>query len=155
MLKHCKRLWEDSEKILIPWAKIISKQKENSRSTLSTSWRLFEISLSLVLFVFDIMSLACLLQTSKKFPPGYIQPNQWPRLSGHNHYDHTYDPPVYQIPGHLKLRLVNYYEEDIYFDLKSDYVMPRDQQDGVVKEWLQTETIRRGQSSYNLVCSKR
>ena len=79
------------------------------------------------------MSLACLLAASKKFPPGHIRPEQWPRLSGHNYHDKTFDPPRYQIPGHLKNRLVDYYEEDIYFDLKTDYVMPRDQYDGVVK----------------------
>ena len=80
------------------------------------------------------MSLDCLLSASKKFPPGHIQPKQWPRLSGNNYHDQTYDPPVYEIPGHLKMRLVEYYEEDIYFDLKTDYIMPREDYDGVVKE---------------------
>ena len=79
------------------------------------------------------MSLACLLSASRKFPPGHISPEKWPRLSGHNHRDLTYDPPCYRIPGHLKLKLVGYYEEDIYFSLKTDYIMPREQEDGVVK----------------------
>ena len=79
------------------------------------------------------MSLACLLSASKKFPPGHIKPESWPRLSGNNHRDQTYDPPVYQIPGFMKTRLVNYYEEEIYFSLKTDYVMPREDYDGVVK----------------------
>ena len=82
------------------------------------------------------MSLEKLLIASRKFPPGYINPEQWPRLSGLNIKDKTFDPPRYEIPGHLKLKLVGYYEEDIYFSLKSDFIMPRDQEDGVVKESL-------------------
>lgn len=80
------------------------------------------------------MSLANLLAASRKFPPGYIQPTQWPRLSGYQHPDQTYDPPKYQIPGPLKIRLVEYYEEAIHFDPKTDFRMPREQEDGVVKE---------------------
>ena len=93
------------------------------------------------------MSLACLLSASKKFPPGYIRPDQWPRLSGHNYQDRTYDPPQYQIPGHLKNRLMDYYEEEIYFDLKTDYRMPRDQEDGVVKESLSYSVLGSNSSS--------
>ena len=85
------------------------------------------------------MSLDKLLEASKKFPPGYINPEQWPRLSGLNLRDKTYDPPRYEIPGFLKLRLMKYYEEEIYFDLKGGYVMPRDQEDGVVKEMVLKE----------------
>ena len=79
------------------------------------------------------MSLDKLFSASKKFPPGHINPNQWPRLSGLNVCDKTYDPPRYEIPGHLKLRLVSYYEEEIYFNHHNDYIMPREQEDGVVK----------------------
>ena len=79
------------------------------------------------------MSLANLLSAGRKFPPGYIQPSQWPRLSGYHQSDQTFDPPKYQIPGKLKNKLVDYYEEAIYFDMKSEYRMPRDQEDGVVK----------------------
>ena len=85
------------------------------------------------------MSLERLFSASRKFPPGHINPNQWPRLSGLNLSDKTYDPPRYEIPGHLKLRLVGYYEEEIYFNHQSDYIMPRDQEDGVVKSRLQTD----------------
>ena len=80
------------------------------------------------------MSLNQLLLASRNFPPGYIQPTQWPRLSGYRPSDHTYDPPKYQIPGLLKQKLVSYYEEDIHFDLKTEFRMPRDQEDGVIKE---------------------
>ena len=85
------------------------------------------------------MSLDQLFSTSRKFPPGYLNPTHWPRLSGLNHCDKTYDPPRYEIPGKLKLQLVGYYEEDIYFRHQTDYIMPRDQEDGVVKLGLRID----------------
>ena len=83
------------------------------------------------------MSLEKLLTASRKFPPGYINSSQWPRLSGLNLCDKTYDPPRYEISGKLKLHLVSYYEEEIYFSREPGYIMPRDQEDGVVKPGAQ------------------
>ena len=79
------------------------------------------------------MNLANLLSAGRKFPPGYIKPSQWPRLSGYHQSDQTFDPPKYQKPGKLINRLVEYYEEAIYFDMKTEFRMPRAQEDGVVK----------------------
>ena len=69
----------------------------------------------------------------KKFPPGYLQPKDWPRSSGRSFKDATYDPPVYQIPPTFKDRLLEYFEEEIHFTYRNDYIMPRDAEDGVVK----------------------
>ena len=74
-----------------------------------------------------------MLAMSKKFPPGYLQPNDWPRLSGFSHKDDTFDPPVYQIPPVFKDHLLSYFEEEIYFTYRNDYIMPKEAEDGVVK----------------------
>ena len=79
------------------------------------------------------MSLDSLLQMSKKFPPGYLQPDDWPRLSGLPRQDKTYDPPVYQIPPSFKDHLLSYFEEEIYFVYNDSYIMPKEAEDGVVK----------------------
>ena len=70
---------------------------------------------------------------SRKFPPGYLRPEDWPRLSGVPKRDRTYDPPVYRIPPAFKDRLLGYFEEEIHFTYHNDYVMPREAEDGVVK----------------------
>ena len=79
------------------------------------------------------MSLESLILLSKKFPPGHLQPRDWPRLSGLSQKDKTYDPPVYRIPPNFKDHLLSYFEEEIHFTYRNDYVMPREAEDGVVK----------------------
>ena len=79
------------------------------------------------------MSLDRLLQISRQFPPGYLNASNWPRTCGTHVPDTTYDPPRYEMPDHLRSRLLDYYEEEIYFSLKTDYIMPKEDEDGVVK----------------------
>ena len=79
------------------------------------------------------MSLDRLLQISKQFPPGYLKPSHWPRDCGLSRKDLTYDPPTYQIPVYLQTHLLNYYEEEVYFSLKTDFIMKKEDEDGVVK----------------------
>ena len=79
------------------------------------------------------MSLERLLEISKPFPPGYIGLSVWPRSCGNYRPDHTYDSPRYEIPDHLRDRLLGYFEEDVYFSLKTDFIMKKEDEDGVVK----------------------
>ena len=79
------------------------------------------------------MSLDKFLQLSRAFPPGYLNSSNWPKTCGYHRPDQTYDPPRYEIPLHLRDRLLGYFEEDIYFSLKTDYIMPKKEEDGVVK----------------------
>ena len=79
------------------------------------------------------MSLDHLLRIGKRFPPGYINTCDWPRTCGTYRPDNTYDSPRYEIPIHLRDRLLSYYEEDIYFSLKTDFIMKKEDEDGVVK----------------------
>ena len=62
------------------------------------------------------MSLDRLLLLSRVFPPGTITADRWPRLSEKNRADHTYDPPKYRRSEKLQEKLLNYFEEEIYFE---------------------------------------
>ena len=79
------------------------------------------------------MSLEKLLQIGRQFPPGYLTVSHWPKTCGTHAPDHTYDPPKYEMPDYLRGHLLTYFEEEIYFSLKTDYIMPKDEEDGVVK----------------------
>ena len=70
------------------------------------------------------MSLDLLLRVSKLFPPGTTNPSQWPRLSGTNFQDHTYDPPRYRISEVLSEKLLSYFETPIYFDYTPSQLEP-------------------------------
>ena len=75
------------------------------------------------------MSLDRLLLLSRAFPPGAITPERWPRLSEKDRKDYTYDPPRYRRSELLQEKLLNFFEEEIYFDT---YVPSYLESDGVI-----------------------
>ena len=70
------------------------------------------------------MNLDQLLKWSRIYPPGHFQPSKWPRLSGYQYDDPTYDPPKYHISETLSGRLLDYYEDEIYFDYTPSELEP-------------------------------
>ena len=78
---------------------------------------------------FAIMSLEKLLTLSKLFPPGRIEPKNWPRLSDKCRRDSTYDPPTYTISSSLCEKLLSYFEPEVLFDYTPSDLEP----DGVME----------------------
>ena len=85
------------------------------------------------------MSLDRLLLLSKVFPPGALPACKWPRLSEKSRTDRTYDPPKYGRSTDLQEKLLNYFEEEIYFDT---YVPSKLSVDGVMQVIGSTSYIK-------------
>ena len=73
------------------------------------------------------MSLDSLLNWSKIYPPGYLDPKKWPRLSGYRPVDNSFDPPIYRVSETVSDRLLSYYDDEIYID----YTPSKLERDGV------------------------
>ena len=82
------------------------------------------------------MSLEKLLDMARSLPPGHVHFSNWPRLSGYSTPDKSHDPPRYTISTDTMGHLMSYFEEDIYFDLQTDFKMPKGYEDGVTKVCL-------------------